>query len=175
MSASAIVLAMHGSPPLDFPREQLGELFGLHMRLSDPSLAGEARARMEGRHAELESRIRNWPRTPQNDPFLVASMELAGHLSEAAGSRVFVGFNEFCSPSMDAALDEAAASGVTRIVVVTPMMTRGGEHSERDIPDAVERARGRHKAVEFVYAWPFDPADVGRFLAGCIAGRLRRD
>ena len=31
-----------------------------------------------------------------------------------------------------------------KVLVVTPMMTRGGEHVEREIPAAVARARRRH-------------------------------
>jgi CbiX protein len=49
--------------------------------------------------------------------------------------------------------------------VVTPMMTRGGEHSEADIPMAIARARSRHPSVRFQYAWPFAPAEVAGFLA----------
>jgi sirohydrochlorin cobaltochelatase len=45
------------------------------------------------------------------------------------------------------------------------MMTRGGEHAEIEIPAEVEAARTRHPAVTLVYAWPFEPGDVARFLA----------
>ena len=165
MSTTAIVLAMHGSPPSDFPRDQLADLFGIHMRLAHQQLDGEHRTHLEARHAELDAKIRNWPRTPQNDPFFVASAELAERLSEAVGTQVVVGFNEFCAPTVDDAPNEAAASGARKVAVVTPMMTRGGEHSERDIPAAIDRARARHEAVQFVYAWPFDAADVAGFLA----------
>ncbi len=172
MSTTTIVLAMHGAPPSDFARDELAELFGLHMRIEHQPLSEEQRARLEARHTELDIKVRNWPRTPQNDPFFAASMELAQRLGEAGGSRVVVGFNEFCSPTLDEALHEAATLGAQRVVVVTAMMTRGGEHSERDIPAAIERARARHPGVEFLYAWPFDAADVAGFLAGQIERRL---
>lgn len=162
---TTIVLAMHGAPPSGFPRDELAELFGLHMRLEHQPLSEEQRARLEARHAELDIKVRNWPRTPENDPFFAASLELGRHLSEATGRRVVVGFNEFCAPTLDEALDEAATLGVQRVVVVTPMMTRGGEHAERDIPAAIERARARQPAVTFVYAWPFAAEEVAGFLA----------
>ena len=48
-------------------------------------------------------------------------------------------------------------------------MTRGGEHSESDIPAAVQRAQSRHPGLPIVYAWPFDTGAVARFLAAQIA------
>lgn len=167
MSTTNIVLAMHGAPPVDFPRDELAEFFGLHMRLEHGPPGGEERARLEARHAELEEKLLGWPRTPQNDPFYAASLEMAEHLEEATSRRVVLGFNEFCAPTLDEALAEGARDA-QRVVVVTPMMTRGGEHSERDIPVAIARARAAHPDVEFLYAWPFDAADVAGFLAGQI-------
>ena len=110
-----------------------------------------------------------WPRNAGNDPFWVASLDLAERLSRAAGQPVIVGFNEFCAPSLDEALDQAAARGPVQVRVVTPMMTRGGEHAESDIPAAVEAARGRHPGVAFVYTWPFPVSEVARFLAEQMA------
>jgi hypothetical protein len=37
--------------------------------------------------------------------------------------------------------------------------------SEKDILQAVEKARGDHKPVKFVYAWPFETVEVAGFLA----------
>ena len=165
MSMTIIVLAMHGSPPLDFPRAELVELVGLHMHTAyDPS-DQDPQGPLEGRHAELEEKIRDWPRTVENDPFHAASLELAECLADAAQMDVLLGFNEFCRPTLDEVLDQAVASGATEVVVVTPMTTRGGEHSERDIPASVACAEAKHPHVNFIYAWPFDPADVAAFLA----------
>jgi len=162
--STTIVLAMHGAPPSDFPGDELAEFFGLHMRLEHGGPGGEQHARLEARYVELEEKVRRWPRTLRNDPFHAASLELARRLEEATGSRVVVGFNEFCAPTLGEALAEAA--GVAqRVVVVTPMMTRGGEHSEHDIPVAIAKARAAHPDVEFLYVWPFDTTDVAGFLA----------
>ena len=49
-------------------------------------------------------------------------------------------------------------------------MTRGGEHSELDIPAAVQRAQTRHPDLPILYVWPFDTGVVARFLAAQIAG-----
>ncbi|HLF37769.1 MAG TPA: CbiX/SirB N-terminal domain-containing protein [Anaerolineales bacterium] len=158
-----VVLAMHGAPANDFPSEELAELMGLHAALERAT--GERRQALESRHSELEAKLRTWPRTERNDPFWAGSHTLAEALREATGHEVIVGFNEFCAPSLDQALDQAAARGMQEIVVVTPMMTRGGEHSEADIPGAIERAVRRHPAISFRYAWPFNPGEVARFLA----------
>lgn len=167
--STIILLAMHGAPPNDFPQQEMGEFFGLHMQLEQiPARAIQADPRLnekQKRHDELHTRLRAWPRTPQNDPFYQASLSLADALSQAIGCPVKVGFNEFCGPNLEQALDATVAEGATRVVVLTPMMTRGGEHSEKDIPEAVEQARSRHPQVEFAYAWPFDTQRVAQFLA----------
>jgi sirohydrochlorin cobaltochelatase len=154
---------MHGAPPSDFPRQEVAELFALHGRLEHA--AGPERTAMERRYDELHAKMRAWPRTAQNDRFWAASMEMAQALSQETGHTVVVGFNEFCAPSLDEALDEAAIQGTERIVVLTPMMTRGGEHAEADIPTAIRRAKERHPQIHFAYAWPFPTDEIARFLA----------
>jgi sirohydrochlorin cobaltochelatase len=165
---AVIVLAMHGAPPLDFPEQELAEFYNLHARLARTFGAGETAAHR--RSAELEAKIRTWPRTPKNDPFFAGSQELAVQLRRASGRKVVLGFNEFCAPSLDEALDQAAEQGAEKIIVVTPMMTRGGEHAEKDIPEAVEQARSRHPKEKFIYAWPFPVSEVAEFLTA-QAGR----
>jgi sirohydrochlorin cobaltochelatase len=161
-----LVLAMHGAPPNDFPRGQVAEFFGLHGRLDHAP--GPERVWLQRRHDELEAEMRAWPRRAENDPFWAASLELAAHLRETTGQEVMVGFNEFCAPSLDEALDQAVEAGAEQVTVVTPMMTRGGEHSEVDIPAAVRRAQARHADVSFRYVWPFDTKEVAQFLAAQI-------
>lgn len=162
-----IVLAMHGAPPADFPASEARELFGLRGRLEH--VAPTDRPALADRLRELDVKMRRWPRTAQSDPYFVGSQDLALHLRQASGLQVLVGFNEFCGPSLDDALDQAAEARPDRILVVTPMMTRGGEHVEREIPEAIARARKRHPEVRLEYLWPFDPAQVATFLAQRIA------
>ncbi len=160
---SVIVLAMHGTPPRDFPRADLVEFMSLHSRMEHSAVSHSPA--LEIRYEELEKQIREWPRTPANDPFFISSQEIAAALEKATGQKVTLGFNEFCAPTLGEALERAVASGVERVAVVTPMMTRGGEHSEKDILEAVQKARAKHKAVKFVYAWPFETDEVAEFLA----------
>jgi len=89
-------------------------------------------------------------------------------LQKATGNEVIVGFNEFCNPTLDDALNAAVSKGAQRLIVVTPMMTPGGGHSEVEIPAAIKRAQEQHPGVEIHYAWPFDLADVSEFLAAQI-------
>ena len=165
-----VVLVMHGAPPNDFPRDEMAEFFGLRARLV--RAAEPERAAMEHRLAELEARIRAWPRTPLNDPFHAAAHEMAAELARATGCEVIVGFNEFCSPTLDEALDRAAAMAIGKVVVITPMMTRGGEHAEVDIPAAVRLAQQRHPGAQLLYAWPFDLAEVAAFLGAQVRKAL---
>jgi len=64
--STAVVLAMHGVPPCDFPPAELGEFFRLHSQVGHPAKGNDA---IQMRYAELEKRLRAWPRTPDNDPF----------------------------------------------------------------------------------------------------------
>jgi len=164
---AGIVLAMHGVPPKDFPRNEMVDLFGLQARLDHPG-GGPEHEELQLRHHELDKRLRSWPRTPENDPYHAASHDLAHHLRAETGLQVYVGFNEFCGPSIEEAIDLAVGSGVDRIIALTTMMTSGGDHSEKDIPSALERARLKHHGVEIVYAWPFELPDIAKFLAAHI-------
>ncbi len=158
------MLAMHGVPPKDFPRSELIELMRLHMAM-DHSHGHDVNLELKARHDELDEKIRRWKRTSQNDPFWAASQSLSVTLSRITGNAVTVGFNEFCGPSVEEALDEAVSRGGNEIIVITPMMTPGGEHSEVDIPGAIERARKKHSHVTIRYAWPFNEIAVATFLA----------
>lgn len=165
-----IVLVMHGAPPNNFPEREMAELFSLDARVE--GVAGVKRVALERRRLELDAKMRAWPRTAQNDPFYAGSQELAAHLSEATGCQVIVGFNEFCAPSLNEALSHAIARGAEKVIVVTPMMTRGGEHAEVDIPAVVKTAQAQHPEIPIIYAWPFRVSDVASFLAKQIAGLL---
>lgn len=165
-----LLLAMHGAPPRDYPKEKLVDFFGLHYRVA--AMKGPGGAAMEKRLDELDSELRKWPRTGENDPFYASSLRLAELLKERTGRDVVLGFNEFCEPDLDDAFGEAVRKGAQRILVVTPMMTPGGEHAEEDIPAAVRRARERAPGVEIEYVWPFDQSEVAGFLASQISKRL---
>jgi sirohydrochlorin ferrochelatase len=164
---AVIVLAMHGAPPLDFPESERAEFMILHSRLGHTSAAMTSDQKL--RYDQLEAKMRTWPRTGQNDPFYAGSQELARHLRQESGLEVLIGFNEFCAPGLDEALERAAAREAGKIVVLTPMMTHGGEHSAVDIPEAIRRAQQKFPRQKIVYAWPFATEDIARFLASQIA------
>ena len=163
---AVIVLAMHGSPPLDFPKDEMAEFMGLHAQLGHISGPGAGAQKL--RYGQLEAKMRTWPRTGQNDPFYAGSQELAKHLRQESGLEVIIGFNEFCAPTLDKALERAAAREAGKIVVLTPMMTRGGEHSAVDIPEAIRRAQQKFTTQKIIYAWPFATEDIARFLSAQV-------
>lgn len=162
MKKSIIILATHGAPPRDFPRQEMAEFFTLHSQV-------EAGKTLEPgaleRYQYLENRMREWPRTEQNDPFYAASVALAAELERQTGIKAMVGFNEFCAPDISRAIDDAAGQGGDNITVVTPMLTRGGNHAEIEIAGIVKQAEKKHPGTRIVYAWPFETADTAGFLA----------
>jgi sirohydrochlorin ferrochelatase len=52
------------------------------------------------------------------------------------------------------------------------MMTRGGEHSEIEIPQAVKAAQKKYPQTSFIYIWPFDTEEVAEFLSSQIKKHL---
>ena len=142
---SIIVLAMHGTPPNDFPKDDAAHFFRLHSQLH----SGKATEALKHRHDELEDKMRTWPRTAQNDPFFVASHNLGSQLTKVTGYDVIVGFNEFCAPSLDNAFEQAVEKGASNIIVMTAMMVGGGKHSEVDIPAAIKRAQNKYPRIMF--------------------------
>lgn len=168
-----VLLAMHGAPASDFPRRETAELFDLRAKLRHAS--EETRDSLQRRHDALDAKMRTWPRTAENDSFYNGSQALAAHLRKEMGCDVIVGFNEFCAPSLDEALDRAAGLGPKQVVIVTPMMTPGGAHSKAEIPEAIERARRRHTGISFFYAWPFETAEIAKFLAAQTESFLSKE
>ncbi|HTL47814.1 MAG TPA: CbiX/SirB N-terminal domain-containing protein [Verrucomicrobiae bacterium] len=167
---TVIVLAMHGMTPRDFPGADKTEFFRLRSALGRPD-AGPREALLKKLEA-LEQKMRQWPRTEANDPFDAAAKRLADRLSRKTGQEVVLGYNEFCAPALPEALDAAARPDVSKVLVITPMVTRGGNHSEEEIPQLVEEAQSRHPNVSFVYAWPFDEERIADFLARQLSGHL---
>lgn len=163
---TTIILTMHGAPPKDFPRRELGEYFTLHMQAENSPQRMDETQRQ--RYAALDQQVRSWPRTAANDPFYANSQEMARRLASETGLTTLACFNEFCDPSLSDTVRRAVAGGAQRIVVITPMMTGGGEHAEIDIPEELDRLRGDFPQVEIIYAWPFDPDAVTRFLSGQV-------
>ena len=159
----AVVLIGHGAPATDCPPEWVGELMQLEWRRGhNPSVARRAE--------ELDAKIRQWPRTPHNDPYKVGVERLAQALRPLVpGVRVAVGYNEFCAPSVGEVMDDVIAGGARHVVVVPSMLTPGGLHAERDIPKALEPARARHPGITIDYVWPFDVHAMARLLADHIA------
>ncbi|MFQ5589125.1 MAG: sirohydrochlorin chelatase [Nitrospiria bacterium] len=168
-SGVVIVLAMHGTPPRDFPKEERKELFELRARLKHVE---RLEAALIARRDFLERKMRAWPRTKENDAFHFGSMELGADLSSQSGWPVVVGFNEFCDPDLDKAIGDAVHLTTGKVVVTTPMMTRGGGHSKGDIPEAIRRVQQQHPDTEIVYAWPFPVPAIAKFLSDQIQAFL---
>jgi sirohydrochlorin cobaltochelatase len=155
-----IVLAAHGAPPTDYPRRKIGMLMALESMHGLTKRFGVLRSRQES----LDSEVRTWRRTADNDPYKRGVDTLAERISAHTGFDVIVGYNEFCDPPIILALDEAVARGAAEVIVATTMTTRGGEHAEIEIRDIVAEAQTRHPGVRICYAWPFDQDRVAQLF-----------
>jgi sirohydrochlorin cobaltochelatase len=65
------------------------------------------------------------------------------------------GFLEFATPTIGQAIDDLAARGATRVVVVPAMLLAAG-HVKNDVPSEIQEARLRHPRVAFHMARALD-------------------
>ncbi len=135
----------------------------LHNRIEHTSMSESEK--LNHRYQELDQKVRRWPRTPDNDRFYYGALNIAETLSKETGLNVIIGFNEFGTPALADALDQAVKRGARKIIVITPMLTQGGEHAEKDIPAVIKQAQINNPHVTFQYCWPFQPADIAGFLS----------
>jgi sirohydrochlorin cobaltochelatase len=171
----AVVVVGHGMPPKDFPHEKLRELYRLHAQID--ALGGEEKAPADlvARYHALEREVRQYPRTPKNDPYDAAVKELAQRIKEMGNfSIVVVTHNEFCGLDVDEGIDEAVRQGATKVVVVSTMFIRGGTHSEVDIPGKIAKARQHHPNVPIVYAYPYETDDLASLMVRHIQRHITR-
>lgn len=161
----AVVLIGHGGTASDTPRALVSEL---------KRLEGERQARkgveMSPREAELDKQIREWPRTPETDPYKHGVESIAKALApKLSGRRLVVAYNEFCAPSVEDAIEGLVGEGCERILLISTMFTRGGIHAEFEIPAIVRETRRKHPRVAVEYAWPYDSGFIADFLAAQLA------
>ena len=169
-ASRALVLVSHGGVPKDMPRTLLKEMRQLHAAGHGQGAASEqSRKRAE----ELEAKVRNWPRTPESDPYQAGVQSLGRELARVLpeDTELVLAYNEFCAPSIQDAIADLVAKGIRTIDVVTTMMTPGGSHSERDIPEALNEARARFPEARIDYLWPYDMAGLAKLVAAQVAAK----
>ncbi len=161
----AVILVGHGGLPKDCPREMIQQFKQLER---ERKISGKPAS---PRERDLEKSIREWPRTPETDPYKAGLEQLAERLEPLLeGAPLVLAYNEFCAPTVEDAVADLATRGVSRITVVPTMLTPGGSHSEIEIPEILDDLRARHPALEIRYAWP---TDLG-LLAGMLADHLKK-
>ncbi len=157
-ATKAVVLVGHGAVPTDCPPRLAAEFKRL-----------EAEAKKSGpspRFLEVDAELRRWPRTEKTDPYKKGLEDIAATLRRKLPERVVLtAYNEFCAPTLEEAIENAVGQGAKDIDVITTMFTRGGLHSEAEIPEIVKKESAKYPGVAIRYAWPFELDEVAKFLA----------
>ena len=164
-SKKAVILVGHGGLPSDIPSEMVEKFMRVHKgRIK----AGGPISQQE---VELDTTIRNWERTPENDPYKSGLESLASHMETMLKGYVLkTAYNEFCYPAIEDAVAELANENVSKIIIVTTMITRGGSHSENEIPEELVALSSKYTNIDIQYAWPFSIEAFALFLTTHIKG-----
>ena len=156
----AVILVGHGGLPSDIPSEIVEKFMRLYK--ARVKTGGEATSQ----EVELDNTIRRWRRTPDTDPYQSGLEALASHMKPFLKNFIVkTAYNEFCYPTIKEAVGELVEENVSKVILVTTMITRGGSHSEREIPKELEVLRNKFKDIDIEYAWPFDTDTFALFLA----------
>lgn len=156
---SVVLLIGHGRTASDTPAHLVNEY----------ALARAVRDREPIRFENATKQLREWPRDGINDPYREGLKRIAGVLQhELDGTRVAVAYNEFCGPSIGEAITALVEEGVSSVIVMTTMITPGGNHAERDIPEALKELELVFPDLNIHYVWPFPLAAIGKFLAESV-------
>lgn len=160
-----VILVGHGGIPKGCPQELVTKL----KRLEAQRRAAKQSPTAE--ELELDTKIRQWPRTPETDPYQSGLEAVAAKLKPRLDDALFaVAYNEFCAPTLEESVEELVKKGATRITVTTTMFTPGGSHSEIEIPEVLDQLRLQYPDVELRYAWPFDL----KLVADTLAEQVKR-
>lgn len=165
MGERAVVLVGHGGVPSDFPRAELSRLKVLEGRRQ------AERTLMSEEERSLDDKLRGWPRSDATDPYRAGLERIARALAPRLdGVALYLAYNEFCAPSIEQAIAHAIREGAREVTVVPSMVTPGGVHSEREIPQVLALLRDEHPEVVIRYAWPFSE----ELVAELFTEQLRR-
>lgn len=157
----AVLLVGHGGLPKDIPQHIVESFMKVHKQRVRSGAA------ITSEEKDLESTIRNWERTPESDPYKAGLENLASHMEPHLDGYILkTAYNEFCYPSIETAVDEL--SDVSKIIIVTTMITRGGSHSEIEIPEELKDLSKKYPDIDFQYAWPFGMDSFALFLTDHI-------
>ncbi|MDC0205688.1 CbiX/SirB N-terminal domain-containing protein [Nitrospinae bacterium] len=161
----AVILIGHGGLPNDIPKNIVEDFMKIHKQRIRTGID------ITSKEIELDSTIRNWERTPESDPYKSGLEKLANHLApQLEGFILKTAYNEFCYPSIEQAADELVNENVTEVILITTMITPGGSHSEKEIPEEVDDLRKKYPKISFQYAWPYD-LDI---FANLLSGHIKR-
>jgi sirohydrochlorin cobaltochelatase len=155
-----VILVGHGGIPRGCPQDLVTKL----KRLEAQRRTAKQPPSVE--EIELDTKIRQWPRTPETDPYQSGLEAVAAQLRANLGDVLFaVAYNEFCAPTLEESVEHLVKKGATHIIVTTTMFTPGGSHSEVEIPEILDHLRPQYPGVELRYAWPFELSLVANTLA----------
>jgi sirohydrochlorin cobaltochelatase len=153
----AVILVGHGGVPTDCPASLVSDF------KREEATAGD---RQTAALVAADRKLRAWPRTAETDPYQVGLTAIAARLRQTLPDHVvYEAYNEFCAPSLEEALDLSVRNGAKTVTIISTMYTRGGIHSETEIPELLKRERAKHPGVDIRYAWPFDVPAIAAFLA----------
>ena len=105
-AVNGVILVGHGGIPKGCPQELVTKLKRLEAQRRAAKLPPSAE------EIELDTKIRQMPRTPETDPYQSGLEAVAAQLRANLGDVLFaVAYNEFCAPTLEASVEELLKQG----------------------------------------------------------------
>jgi sirohydrochlorin cobaltochelatase len=159
----AVVLVGHGGLPKDISSQLVDKFMRIH------KTRVKTGSEITKQEIELDQAIRRWQRTPESDPYKTGLEQLAAKLRLNLNNyHVVTAYNEFCYPTINDAIAGLAQENYSNIILVTTMITRGGSHSENEIPEEINELRIKYPDININYAWPFCMNSFAEFIGNHI-------
>lgn len=99
-----------------------------------------------------------------NDPYYKWTYDLVENLEKITQYEVITAFNQFNTPLLNEAIDQAVEKKAEKIIVISTMVNRGSNHAEVDIPEIIKKSQQKYPAIPIIYAYPFENMELAKFL-----------
>ena len=166
---TAVVVIGHGIIAKNYPADKMAAYRNVMSAVEKSGGEQAAPDSLKAQMAAMDLDMRAWPRTAENDPYDASVQQLARDIQKVGHYDIVeVAFNEFCGQDVDDAITAAVDKGASRVIVMSTMLIKGGDHADREILGKIIKARAERPQADVRYVWPIDELNMAHFFVGEI-------